>query len=75
MPCRFCETNPCDSWTGSWCSTCRKLKNLCNVYGFERMLEIVTKCCIRNEEQLEKKIGSHKTEMIERPNTRSSVKL
>ena len=60
MTCKFCETAPTESWTGNWCSTCRQLKNLCNVYGFERMLEIMKKCCIRDESQLENKIKNHK---------------
>jgi len=58
--CRFCESKPVEAWFGSWCSECRQIKNLCNVYGYERVLEILKKCCIRNENQLENKIRNHK---------------
>jgi hypothetical protein len=63
MVCKFCEINSCETWTGSWCSTCRQIKNLCNVYSFERMLEIMKKCCIRDQEQLENKIKNHKEKL------------
>ena len=58
--CRFCESKPVETWFGSWCAECRQFKNLCNVYGYERVLEILKKCCIRNENQLENKIRNHK---------------
>ena len=58
--CRFCESKPVETWFGSWCAECRQIKNLCNVYGYERVLEILKKCCIRNENQLENKIRNHK---------------
>ena len=54
--CYFCEKNVRESWSGYWCSNCRQLKNLGNVYGYERILNILKECCIRNEEQLERKI-------------------
>ena len=60
MVCKFCEINSCETWTGNWCSTCRQIKNLCNVYSYERMLEIMKKCCIRDSTQLENKIKNHK---------------
>ena len=63
MTCKFCESEPCETWTGNWCSTCRQLKNLCNVYGFPRMLEIMKKCCIRDSDQLENKINNHKEKL------------
>ncbi len=58
--CKFCEAKPVETWFGSWCTECRQIKNLCNVYGYERVLEILKKCCIRNENQLENKIRNHK---------------
>jgi len=60
MTCKFCESKPVETWFGSWCSDCRQIKNLCNVYGYVRVLEILRKCCIRNENQLENKIRNHK---------------
>ena len=64
--CKFCESKPVEAWFGSWCSECRQIKNLCNVYGYDRVLEILKKCCIRNENQLEKKIISHQMKVVER---------
>jgi len=61
--CKFCESKPVEAWFGSWCSECRQIKNLCNVYGYDRVLEILKKCCIRNENQLEKKIIAHKEKL------------
>lgn len=58
--CRFCESKPVETWFGSWCAECRQIKNLCNVYGYKRVLDILRKCCIRNESQLENKIRNHK---------------
>ena len=54
--CYLCEKKPNETWGGYWCSECRQLKNLGNVYGFE----ILKKCCIRNEDQLEAKIENQK---------------
>ena len=76
--CKFCESKQVEHWFGSWCSECRQIKNLCNVYGYERVLEILKKCCIRDETQLEKKIEKHKKqdhgdESYEKPKTRSKA--
>jgi len=86
--CKFCETKPVENWFGSFCKDCRQIKNLGNVYGFPRTLEILKKCCIRDENQLEKKIRNHKhrlpsipeelehtDETYEKPTTRKSVKF
>jgi hypothetical protein len=76
--CVLCEKEKAENWFGSFCPTCRKLKNIGNVYGFERVYNILEKCCIRNEAQLEKKIESHKKEehgdeSYEKPKTRSKA--
>jgi len=60
MVCVLCEKKSVENWFGSFCPDCRQIKNLGNVYGFERVLEILKKCCIRDETQLEKKIDNHK---------------
>lgn len=56
----MCEKESVENWFGSFCPQCRQIKNLGNVYGFDRILEILKKCCIRDETQLEKKIDNHK---------------
>ena len=66
MVCILCEVNPVENWFGSFCKDCRKIKNLGNVYGFPRTLAILTKCCIRDENQLEKKITAHKEKKKDR---------
>ena len=85
--CVFCEIEPNEYWFSSFCSNCRKIKNLANVYGFDRVLTILEKCCIRDEHQLEAKITNHKVSFKEaeeekgddtyasKVNTRSSKKV
>tara|TARA_R110002153_G_scaffold49528_1_gene139742 strand:- start:550 stop:831 length:282 start_codon:yes stop_codon:yes gene_type:complete len=58
--CYFCEKEERETWGGYWCSGCRQIKNLANVYGYDRVLTILKECCIRNEDQLEKKILNRK---------------
>jgi hypothetical protein len=61
--CIFCEEKEREHWGGSWCAGCRQLKNLCNVYGYERILDILKECCVRNPNQLEAKIRGKKIEL------------
>ena len=56
----MCEKESVEYWFGSFCKECRQIKNLGNVYGFPRILDLLKKCCIRDENQLEKKIDNHK---------------
>lgn len=72
MVCKFCEKVECEYWFGNWCEGCRKIKNLGNVYGFDRILEILEKCCIRNPEQLERKTDKQKT--LTEPTTTTTTK-
>ena len=58
--CLFCESASNEYWFSNFCESCRKIKNLANVYGFERVLTILEKCCIRDSSQLENKIKNHK---------------
>ena len=69
--CYFCEQEQRECWSGSWCKGCRQLKNLCNVYGYERILDILKECCIRNPKQLEQKILQSKV----KENAEEEVKL
>ena len=80
MPCYFCEKESREYFTGYWCASCRELKNICNVYGYKRSLDILKKVCIRNEAQLENKIKNNEiklndsNELYEKPSTRSKSK-
>ena len=58
--CILCEDKPAEYYFGSFCTTCRKIKNLGNVYGFERIYNILSECCIRDPDQLEAKILKQK---------------
>tara|TARA_R110000803_G_scaffold19282_13_gene50680 strand:- start:398 stop:679 length:282 start_codon:yes stop_codon:yes gene_type:complete len=61
--CAYCEKEQRETFFGSYCSGCRQLKNLCNVYGYDRILGILKEVCIRNEDQLENKILKKKAEI------------
>ncbi len=39
-----------------FCSSCQKLKRIMNVYGSEKCLKILEKCCIRDDEQIDRKV-------------------
>jgi len=66
--CYFCEKEPKENYLGYWCESCRKIKNLGNVYGFDRVLNILTKCCIRDTKQLESKIEIHQKNIEKKEN-------
>ncbi len=62
--CKFCEKETC--YTTNFCDkTCRKIKNIANVYGFEEVLEVLEKVCLRNEKQRQYKINKELKEEIE----------
>jgi len=56
--CYFCENIPVETWFGSFCSDCRKIKNIGNIYGFKEIKLVLEKVCIRNEKQRQFKIDS-----------------
>ncbi len=58
--CYFCEKEARENYLGYYCETCRKIKNIGKVYGYDRIYNILNKCCIRDIQQLEKKINIHK---------------
>ena len=55
MYCYLCE-NEYVGFRQTWCKDCRKIKNLMNCYGRDRILLILETCCLRNPQQLESKI-------------------
>lgn len=73
MPCYFCEQESREYYSGYWCKSCRELKNICNVYGYKRSLDILKKVCIRTEEQLENKIHQNKNKKTEEKDTKNNV--
>jgi len=73
MPCYFCEQEHREYYSGYWCKSCRELKNICNVYGYKRSLDILKKVCIRTEDQLENKIHQNKNKKIEEKDTKNII--
>jgi len=76
--CVMCEVKPNQYWGGSFCENCRAIKNLGNVYGYEKILEILKNCCIRNETQIQNKIEIQKKVLendssYEKPTTRGKT--
>jgi hypothetical protein len=67
MKCYFCDVAERKAWSGYYCKTCEEMQSIAKVYGMERMLEIMKTVCLRDEEQLEKKIKN-----VKKPVTRSS---
>ena len=61
--CYLCEVEVRESVWGYWCNSCRKIKNIGNCYGFDKVLDILNKCCLRNEEQIDRKIKIHKGDL------------
>ena len=65
MPCYFCEKNPKESYLGYYCESCRKIKNILNIYGVNESLQILESVCIRNEDQGNRKINMEKKKIIQ----------
>ncbi len=62
--CSLCEKETC--YINKFCDkTCRKIKNIANVYGFEEVLEVLEKVCLRNEKQRQYKINEKLKDEIE----------
>ena len=53
--CYMCEKEPCEKYFGYWCPKCRELKNIMNVYGKDKVLEIVKFCTLRSDKQINNK--------------------
>ena len=58
----------------NFCSECREIKNIMNVYGRENLLDILKTTCLRNKKQIDNKIDLIKKEQGEPPLTRSKKK-
>jgi hypothetical protein len=52
--CSLCEKET--AVFSRFCESCTKLKRIGNVYGFDKCLKILEICCIRNDEQIDRKI-------------------
>ena len=71
--CAWCEKETV--YTSKYCDNCRKIKNICNVYGFQEVRDVLEKVCLRNQKQRQYKIDAIVKEDIEKEkkeyNTRS----
>jgi len=54
--CYLCEKDYTEKFFSYFCSDCREIKNIMNVYGKEKVKSIIKSCCIRNQQQIENKI-------------------
>ena len=58
--CYFCDKAERSYWSSYLCTTCEEIKKITDVYGAERMLDILKTVCLRDEEQLENKVKNLK---------------
>lgn len=57
-------------YTKYYCATCEKTKRIVNVYGKEKVLEILEKVCLRKSEKLQNyKINDIKKDLDKQSNT------
>lgn len=56
MVCGLCETNAVEEWFGKWCKSCRRHKHLINLYGVDKVSEVLERVLVRQEAQQEHKI-------------------
>ena len=56
--CLLCESETC--YVSKWCENCREIKNIMNVYGYKKVNEILKRVCVRNGEQINRKIEIEK---------------
>ena len=71
--CALCEDEWC--YTSRLCEKCRRIKHIMNIYSKDKVLEVVEKVLVRNEEHIEntikKEVGD---ESYIKPKTRSETK-
>ncbi len=53
--CKLCEKKPVETWFGTWCVSCRKIKHYLNLYD-ERVIEILDSVLSRTDAKQEEKI-------------------
>ena len=56
MVCLLCETEPVEEYFGKWCVKCRRHKHLINLYGVEKVSEVLERVFIRTCDKQEYKI-------------------
>mgnify|MGYP003633373796 FL=1 len=56
MTCKFCLTEPTESYFSTWCARCHKLQRLISLFGGEKISTILENVLIVNEEVQKEKI-------------------
>ena len=56
MVCVLCEKNEVEEWFGKWCFKCRRHKHLINLYGVDKVSEVLERVLVRQQAQQEHKI-------------------
>ncbi len=54
--CYLCETEQTDSYFGYWCKDCRRIRHLINLYGLEKVGEVLERVLVRDTSKQEHKI-------------------
>ena len=67
MSCRFCLTEPTDSFWSSWCEKCHRLQKLIALFGGNKVSDILeTVLIVDKDTQKEKVAGELKGELTTR---------
>ena len=56
MACKFCLTEPTESYFSTWCARCHKLQRLISLFGGEKISTILENVLIVNDEVQKQKI-------------------
>ena len=56
MACKFCLTEPTESYFSTWCARCHKLQRLISLFGGEKISTILENVLIVNDEVQQQKI-------------------
>ena len=54
--CKFCLNENVDTWFGSWCARCHKLQRMINLFGGEKISNILEHVLLVDEETQHEKI-------------------
>ena len=66
MVCYLCETNEAETYFGYWCVKCRRHKHLINLYGLDKVSEVLERVLVRQESKMEYKISDSIKEDLEK---------
>ena len=65
MTCYLCEENPAETYFGYWCKKCRRIRHLINLYGLEKVGEVLDRVLVRDDQRQEHKVRDCIKEVVE----------